>query len=70
MPEADFRVFGITARFPEKLAKEMALEEKEPGVYDVISGPIRIRLLVIRNLENRPANAMLELFSLVPAQIK
>jgi hypothetical protein len=70
LPEADFRVFGITARFPEKLAKEMALEEKEPGVYDVISGPIRIRLLVIRNLENRPANAMLELFSLVPAQIK
>lgn len=70
LPEADFRLFGITAHFPEKLAKEMAMEEKGPGVYDVVCGPIRIRLLVIRNLENRPANAILELFSLVPDQIQ
>ena len=47
----------------------MTLEEGQSGVYDISIGPLRIRLLVIRNLANEPANAMLKLFSIVPEQI-
>jgi hypothetical protein len=70
LPADAFRLFGIAARFPESLAKELPFEERAPGVYDVRCGPICFRLLVIRDLEPRPANAMLQLFSINPNQIE
>jgi uncharacterized protein (DUF433 family) len=70
LPAEEFRLFGIASRFPENLAKELPFEECAHGVYDVKCGPIRIRLLVIRNLDPRPANAMLQLFSVNPEQIQ
>lgn len=68
-PEHQFRLLGITARFPDGLAKLVALEERQAGVYDINIGSLVIRLLVIRNLPNEPANAMIKLFSLVRDQI-
>jgi hypothetical protein len=70
LPEEQFRLFGIAARFPEGLAKQIPLEEKQAGVYDINIGPSRIRLLVIRNLADEPTNAVLKLFSIVPKQIE
>src|SRR5207253_632160 len=70
LPEDQFRLIGIMARFPESLAKQIPLEELQPGVYDIHVGPLRIRLLVIRDLPNQPANAMFKLFSIVPDQIE
>lgn len=69
LSEDQFRLFGITPRFPEGLAKQIPLEEIQSGVYDMNIGPLRIRLLVIRKLADEPVNAMLKLFSLVPEQI-
>ncbi len=69
-PDDCFRLFGITSRFPESLANQISLEEKHSGVYDSGVGPLRVRLLVIRDLPNQPANAMLKLFSVVPDQIE
>ena len=69
LSEDQFRLFGISSRFPESLIKHFTLEERGPGVYDMSVGSLRIRLLVIRELANEPANAMLMLFSLVPEQI-
>jgi len=70
LPEDQFRLVAITARFPEQLAEQIAMENREPGVYDVHIGPLKIRVLVIRSLPGKPANAMLKLFSAVPAQIE
>jgi hypothetical protein len=70
VPEEQFRLFGISSRFPDKLAKQIALEESQTGVYDINVGTSRVRLLVIRNLADEPANAMLKLFSVVPDQIE
>lgn len=70
LPEEHFRLFGITSRFPENLAKQIRLEETQSGVYDINIGALRIRLLVIRDLPNEPVNAMLKLFSIVPTQIE
>jgi hypothetical protein len=70
LAEEQFRLFGITARFPESLAKQVRLEEIQTGVYDINVGPLRIRLLVIRDLPNEPANAMFKLFSVAPDQIE
>jgi hypothetical protein len=70
LPEEQFRLFCITSRFPENLARQIPLEECQSGVYDINVGLLRIRLLAIRNLTNEPANAMLKLFSIVPEQIE
>ena len=70
LSEEQFRLFGITSRFPESLAKQVRLEECQAGVYDINVGSLRIRLLVIRDLPNEPANAMFKLFSIVPDQIE
>ena len=39
-------------------------------MYDISVGPLRVRLLVIRELPNQPANAMFKLLSVVPEQIE
>ncbi len=70
LPEDQFQLFGIAARFPDNLARQVRLEESQSGVYDIHIGSLRIRLLVIRDLPNKPANAMLKLFSIVPEQIE
>ncbi len=70
LPDDQFRLFGISSRFPNHLAGQFPLEGREPGVYDISVGPLRIRLIVIRDLPDEPANAMLKLFSIVPEQIE
>jgi hypothetical protein len=70
LPEDQFRLLGITSRFPDSLAKQIPLEESQAGVYDINIGPLGIRLLVIRNLANEPANAIFKLFSIVPDQVE
>ena len=68
MPESEFRLFGISSRYPQKLASELAavgqpLAEVSPGVYDIFWGTDRIRLLVINRLPTSEANMMLHLFA-------
>ncbi len=70
LPASQIRLLGIAARFPEKLAKEIALVRRQPGVYDIEWGSLTVRLLVIRELPEENANAMLMLFSVVPKQIE
>jgi hypothetical protein len=62
-PEEQFRLFGICARFPEGLAKEIALTKIQDGVYDCLWGTDTVRLLVIRDLPQNERNAMLQFFS-------
>ena len=69
LSEGQFQLIGITSRFPDSLAKQIRLEEKQAGVYDMHIGPTRIRLVVIRDLADEPINAVLKLFSIVPKQI-
>ena len=35
-PKAAFRLYGVSTRFPQKLAEEVALLSSQPGVYDVV----------------------------------
>jgi hypothetical protein len=46
------------------------LEERQSGVCDIDIGPLRIRLLVMRDLADEPANAMLKLVSIAPEPIE
>src|SRR5438876_2788347 len=47
LPEADFRLFAVTARFPHNLAGQVAWAELQPGVYECRRGTDAIRVLVL-----------------------
>ena len=63
LPEADFRLFAVCARFPNNLAQQVALESLQAGVYEVQGLGLRVRVVVVGQLPLLEHNAMLHLFS-------
>lgn len=63
LPEDTFRLYGVSTRFPEKLAAQVRLERLQTGVYQVSRGTDDIRVLVLREMPEMPHNALWHLFS-------
>ncbi len=63
LPESDFRLFGVSVRFPQGLARQTALAPVQPGVYEVRHFTGTIRLVVVHELPQQEHNALLHLFS-------
>ena len=63
LPESDYRLVAVCARFPQKLAQEAALTGLREGVYEVEALGLRIRVVVLGQLPQADENAMLHLFS-------
>ncbi len=63
LPEDDFRLFTVCARFPHNLAQRVALTPLQAGVYEVQGLALRVRVIVAHQLPLREHNAMLHLFS-------
>jgi hypothetical protein len=63
LPEADFRLFAVSARFPQNLAAQVALTPLRQGVYEVRVLGLCIRVIVAKELPREEHNAMLLLFS-------
>jgi len=63
LPETDFRLFMVCARFPHNLADQVSLVEVRAGVYDVRHFGGTIRLIVVGQLPCEEPNAVLCLFS-------
>ena len=63
LPDTDFRLFAVSARFPKGLADEVALTAISRGVYEVSVLTRGIRVIVINELRPEENNAMLLLFS-------
>jgi hypothetical protein len=63
LPEADFRLFAVSVRFPQGLARQTALAPVQPGVYEVRHFTGLLRLVVIHELPQQEHNALLHLFS-------
>jgi hypothetical protein len=63
LPESDFRLFAVSVRFPQALARQTALTPVLPGVYEArhFTGPLR--LIVVHELPQEEHNALLHLFS-------
>ena len=66
LPEADFRLFAVCARFPHNLAQQVPWWEVQAGVYDCRWGTDTIRVAVAGQLPREPHNAPLHLFSASP----
>jgi hypothetical protein len=63
LPEPDFRLFAVCARYPNNLAQQVALTPVREGVYEVGLPTLRIRVIVLSQLPQAEHNAMLHLFS-------
>jgi hypothetical protein len=63
LPETDFRLYAVTVRYPQGLARDVPLIPVQPGVYDVRHFTGMIRLVVVHELPQEEPNALLHLFS-------
>lgn len=70
LPEADFRLFAVVARYPQSLAGQAGLTEVRPGVYDCRRGTDVIRVLVAGQLPRTENNTLLHLFSASEEQLR
>ncbi len=69
-PESAFRLFGISTRYPQKLAGQIPLEERQPGVYEVKRGTDQIRVIVLTEISRETHNSVWHLFSTNPETIR
>ena len=69
LPESDFRQFAVCVRFPQTLARDVALTPVRPGIYEVrhFTGVLR---LVVHELPQQEHNALLHLFSARPELVR
>lgn len=63
LPETDFRLFAVCARYPQKLAQQVTMRCVKEGVYDLDLASLIIRIIVVNQLPCEEHNAMLLLFS-------
>jgi hypothetical protein len=63
LPEEAFRLFAVSARFPQGLAGQVAWAQVQTGVYDCRRGTDVIRVIVANQLPQSEHNAPLHLFS-------
>jgi hypothetical protein len=63
LPQTDFRLFAVCARFPHNLAQQVPLTPLRDGAYDIRGLGLSIRLIVANQLPLEEHNAMLHLFS-------
>jgi len=63
LPETDYRLFAVCARYPQQLARLVTLERIQEGVYDLRGLGLCIRIIVAGQLPQEEHNAMLHLFS-------
>jgi hypothetical protein len=63
LPPEQFRLYGISTRFPDKLSHQVGLAELQAGVYEVVWGTHPIRVLVLSRMPEEEHNALWNLFS-------
>jgi hypothetical protein len=66
LPEDQFGLYAVAARFPHNLFGQITWQERQAGVYDCPWGTDTIRVIVAGQLPREPQNAPLHLFSASP----
>jgi len=66
----DFRLYGVSARYPENLKKYADLKPVSAGVYEIRWGSRNVRIIVLSRVPKERKNAMWNLFSAVPDNVK
>lgn len=70
LPEDQFGLYAVAARFPQQLASQVPWRRVRLGVYDCPWGTDTIRVVVAGELPREPHNAPLHLFSASPGLVE
>ena len=63
LPESDFRLLAVCARFPNNLSRQTTLASVREGVYEMQLVTMPARIIVVHQLPREEHNALLHLFS-------
>jgi hypothetical protein len=63
LPDSDYRLFAVCARYPQAFAEHAPFEFLQSGVYEAAGFGLRITIIVVSQLPREEQNAMLHLFS-------
>jgi hypothetical protein len=66
LPEEQFRLFAVSARYPQNLAGQVPWREVQDGVYHCQWGTDTVQVIVAGQLPREEQNAPLHLFSASP----
>jgi len=66
LPEEQFRLYAVAARYPHNLAGQVPWQKQQAGVYDCQWGTDVVRVIVAGELPREAQNAPLHLFSASP----
>jgi len=69
LPTDRFQLYGVSTRFPQKLANQVQMEGIQPGVYEVVWGTHPIRVMVLNEIPEGEQNALWNLFSAVREKV-
>ena len=70
LPFGDFRLYAVSARFPSNLAEAVPFEPVTDGVYDIRWGNLRVRIIVLSKIREKPENAIWQMYSAVPDKVQ
>lgn len=70
LPESEFRLYGVSTRYPQKLANVTTFRPVTSGVYDFDWGSQHIRLIVPNQVAEIERNAVWQLFSANPEHVQ
>ncbi len=70
LPADDFRLYAVSARYPEKLAAQVELKPVSQGVYNMCWGVRYIRVIVLSRIKRAEKNAPWLMFSAVSDKVK
>lgn len=68
--EDDFQLFGVATRFPRNLAGQVEMKPLKQGVYEVLRGTDRIRIIVLSEVPRENRNVIWHLFSGLPEMVR
>jgi hypothetical protein len=63
LPEADFRLYAVSVRFPQGLARQVELTPIRPGVYELRHYTGTLRVVVVHELPTEEQNDVLHMFA-------
>ncbi len=70
LPEEEFQLFGVSSRYPQKLASQVEFQAIQEGVYEIQRGSDLIRMIVLSEIAHAEHNAIWHLFSGIPGEVE
>ena len=70
LAEEEFQLYGVSSRYPQKLASQVEFQAIQEGVYEIQRGSDLIRMIVLSEIAHAEHNTIWHLFSGIPGEVE